>query len=778
MTALELARRRRLLERGLPWLVCGLALAGAAIAASALIDLGILSEYQLFPSIVRGYTPSGAAFGVLAVLFTLGTLFYSLRRRSLQETLPIGRGTLAMWLWSHVTLGGLALVFACVHAGYGAFSLQPSFGKALLALLFVVSASGAFWRLVYGFVPRRAARTLGNYAADESLSRARAQAVEIDKLAAGRSPRLRALVDRVLAVPIDAAEAGRSTAALDPSEAAVFADIARLASERHAALARARGQERALSRLQGPRVWHVPVSLLFALLVPLHVFSAYDVPERLFAKTPSTAALAFEPSTTCSRCHAQIVKEWQSSMHAHALDGPLMRAQTNVAARTSLASASGPDPKLICVNCHGPVARLLSPSPTLPLAAPALAAPEQVHEGITCVACHAQRAEPRTGGAGLSAFAASLAPGRTYFGPRDDAVGNAFHRSERSAHFEAPERLCQNCHSVVYDLDGDGRIEKGKDLVLQDLFSEWQAYRAAGGASCIDCHMPPTAPGRSAERADVPFEQDGDAPPRARRSHRFVGPDYPLDRPAVRDETRAERHALLASAAKLALSELGSTPEALRFVLTLSNTGAGHGLPGGFAFVRQMWLEVSVFDAQNRLLASSGRLRSVTDDLCDAELLQPGRALARFASGCSEPDRLLVNLQQRLVERIEVDKDASGNARRDARGQAVLAAAANADEVVVQHVTSGAVARLRPFDGQRMPPLDPGSARQFAYTFVLPAGVRAARIEARLLFRAVPPYFLRALANQQSSGDGARLDTWLGNLEIVEMTRVSRNATD
>ena len=81
--------------------------------------------------------------------------------------------------------------------------------------------------------------------------------------------------------------------------------------------------------------------------------------------------------------------------------------------------------------------------------------------------------------------------------------------------FREPGELCQNCHSVNYDLNGDGKIEKGKDLVLQTIFEEWQHYRKkGGGASCVDCHMPVSGAKRSAEAAWIPFEQDYEAPER------------------------------------------------------------------------------------------------------------------------------------------------------------------------------------------------------------------------------------------------------------------------
>jgi hypothetical protein len=72
-----------------------------------------------------------------------------------------------------------------------------------------------------------------------------------------------------------------------------------------------------------------------------------------------------------------------------------------------------------------------------------------------------------------------------------------------------------------------------------------------------------------------------------------------------------------------------------------------------------------------------------------------------------------------------------------------------------------------------MSPLAPGESRSFDYALPVVSGSRPARFEARLLFRAVPPYFLRALANQQQPSDGARVDTFIQNLEVIEMAKVS-----
>jgi hypothetical protein len=44
-------------------------------------------------------------------------------------------------------------------------------------------------------------------------------------------------------------------------------------------------------------------------------------------------------------------------------------------------------------------------------------------------------------------------------------------------------------------------------------------------STCVSCHMPLLAETRAAERAEISFEQDGDAPKRQIHDHSFVGAD-------------------------------------------------------------------------------------------------------------------------------------------------------------------------------------------------------------------------------------------------------------
>jgi hypothetical protein len=672
---------------------------------------------------------------------------------------------------------------AFLHAGYGTVGLELSLGKVLLVILLTLVVSGLVWRLVYAVVPAKAATEVGHYSQAASHTRAATAQVEIDKLTAGRSPALRQMVDWLMSVTASDPEVAQAARNIAPEEQGLIQELVRLTRTRHHMLVRQRRQGRYRKMLQGVRVLHVPVSLLFLLLLPLHVLSALDIPATILPKGQVLGSTlgAFHASGDCSSCHERVVKEWRSSMHAHALTSPVMVAQNNLAHRESLASTSSPDPQNVCVNCHGPIATALSRSPLLPFQPDgALAEPALVTEGVTCSVCHQWQGESKTAGGGLTAFQDGLEPGHTFFGPFDDAVGNAYHQSRATPLFKDTSQLCRNCHSVQYDRNGDGKIERGTDLVLQTLFDEWQDFSKNGGPGCVDCHMPVVKGTRAAESALIPLEQDSDAPARRLRSHTFVAVDYPLDSLAIREESRPEREALLRRAGVLSLVEasVNVTDTRVAFDVSLQNTGTGHNLPGGFAFVRQMWLEVTLLNAQGRAVAVSGQLLRPTDDLCDGSILDdPDSSVKDFLIGCAGTDRQLVTFQQMLVDKVELVRDGNGVVQLDLRNQPKLKPAPGAKEAVVQFLTAGPVPRVRPSTGKLNPPLIVGEQRSFPYTFDLPAGANAARVRVRLLFRATPPYFLRALAKTQTASDGPNLSSVVANLEINEMARLEAPLT-
>lgn len=773
MAASSLTRRLRFFERQWPWLA--FAALGAVLTAAvvALLDAGVLETYELFPSITRGYTFSGVLLGLSSLGLCGVSFFYSLRKRGLQEQLPFGKSTMTAWLWAHVYFGLLALLTATLHAGYGLLSLHFSAGKLAFVALFAIAVSGLVWRVIYAIVPPLAAREVGNYSAGASTARADSLSVEIEKLTAGGSARFHELKAWALSATPSDIQIRQAAASLPAHEQQRFIDVIALDLVRAKALERARKQARYAFLLQGLRVAHVPLSLLFLLALPAHLFFAYDLPARALplGAVSGSSWGGFETSDKCSSCHARAVQEWRQSMHAHAMSSPLMIAQSNQVLQKVLAQAAYPDPKRICVNCHGPIGAALTSGTTLPLKADsAFSEDALLNEGISCSVCHQWNGTPETASAGLSRFQDGLQPGHTYFGPFSDPVGNGFHRSEASTTFRKPEQLCRNCHSVEYDKNGDGQLHRGTDLVLQTLFDEWEEYRNHGGqGDCVSCHMPLRNEARAAEYAAIPFEQDRDAPPRQVHDHSFVGADYPLDDLAAQQALRPAREALLRRAATLTLrpGSLNSSSSSLSFAVQVANLGTGHNLPGGFAFVRQMWLEVSLLDAAGSLLDGSGLVARNSDDLCDSSIVDdPQNPMQASLKGCTKSDSLLVNFQQMLVDNAQIKRGANGAPLLDSRGEALLERAPGALETAIQTLNAGPTPRVRPFDKQPTAPLVAGESRSYPYVFSLGAGRAVKTIRVRLMFRASPPYFLRALGVPELAD----------HLELTEMARLEVTA--
>ena len=100
--------------------------------------------------------------------------------------------------------------------------------------------------------------------------------------------------------------------------------------------------------------------------------------------------------------------------------------------------------------------------------------------------------------------------------------------------------------------------------------------------------------------------------------------------------------------------------------------------------------------------------------------------------------------------RWRLARDAEGNALVDERGKFELARAERGKETVLQQLDGGPVARVRPFEKKPVSTLAPGETRTFAYRFALGATpARGVRIDVKLRFRVMPPYFMRALGRAQ-----------------------------
>ncbi len=367
---------------------------------------------------------------------------------------------------------------------------------------------------------------------------------------------------------------------------------------------------------------------------------------------------------------------------------------------------------------------------------------------------------------------------------------------------------CHDVRLFGTDVRGAARGEHFKRL--RNAYSEWRAWadaeaRAGRAApSCQDCHMslyPARPPGTYARGLVAPSSR---APSRL-FAHWFTGVEIPMadelpaalvDDPAVDADgvpvgLRARRDALLRAAMRLTLGEPRREGARLRVPVTLENVGAGHRVPAGFSQERETWVELEVTDARGQLVYEVGRLPrpdadladkvfvrvTTRDDLLDARGRPQGLFGADVVPGRDAPawdERLvgsgLVNLQngfQRCVRCIGT-VDALGRCQ-PGPGQGVTRADRFADgdydpdtgecrsnfageqALFETYFPVGALDAERGVLKAPDAIVDTRSAAPgvpVTYTYVLDARGRQApfTVRARLLFRAFPPYLVRAFA--------------------------------
>ncbi|HJL18962.1 MAG TPA: multiheme c-type cytochrome [Sandaracinaceae bacterium LLY-WYZ-13_1] len=245
-------------------------------------------------------------------------------------------------------------------------------------------------------------------------------------------------------------------------------------------------------------------------------------------------------AASCGGCHEEHTDQWATSPHARSVASPVFRAML-----PDVEAAWGARARRQCEGCHAP-----EHSPD---------------EGIGCLSCHAA-----VGNHAERDGMLAVDPGRPLAGPLDDPEPTVAHRS-RDGGFLASPSLCGTCHELT-----------GPRLVDEPTLTEYRASpQAAEGLTCADCHLP--------DDGTRPLSNDATRP-RPARSHRFVGFDPPWGAPSDEASAAAERtRALLASALDLRVEPVDGGVE-----VTVSNVGAGHAVPTGATFLRDLWVDVEV----------------------------------------------------------------------------------------------------------------------------------------------------------------------------------------
>jgi hypothetical protein len=331
--------------------------------------------------------------------------------------------------------------------------------------------------------------------------------------------------------------------------------------------------------------------------------------------------------------------------------------------------------------------------------------------------------------------------------------------------------------------------------------------------------------------------------PRTVRSHYFSGVDVPLgpefpsaliDEPGVDAaglplSARARRDLLLVGSVSLELGAVVRRGERLSIPLTLENRSAGHRIPAGFSQERELWVHLRVTDERGRVVYEVGRVERADEDLADKRFLRVstddtrldalGRPLGLFGADVADgpdvprwdppPDlggalfrgRGLINFQNGFLRCVTCQGrvDERGHCQ-PLPGQEHTRAARYADgaydpdtgecgsnlhgqnALFETYFPIGALDASRGLvkapdailDTRSLAPETP-----ITYVYELESPRSEVNVEARLLFRAFPPYLLRAFSEYERARaargrrpGGPLIDERaLERLEIVEIAR-------
>ena len=467
---------------------------------------------------------------------------------------------------------------------------------------------------------------------------------------------------------------------------------------------------------------------------------------RLSSDTPSPKVklpeTVFLRSVVCQDCHPVEYQEWRTSMHSYAQHSPVFLAFNKTVLKNS-----GGTLGTFCVRCHTPVGISSGES--------SIEHNDQRSEAaldsVGCVACHSTN-QPNQD---ASAVYHVPVPGDPepiiygpYYGSDEPGAPDPSLRLIKSPHISrhtdyiTQARLCGNCHDV-FSPDG---------FRIEEAFSEWRnGPYARAGIACQNCHMGPV-PGK-------PFRQDQltedyivdpsvvpGAPKRLRSNHRFTGPDYSvllgfgqtdlgLDKASFKqlgDELEEQRKTLFRNAATMRVKhpEAVAPGSTLPIVVSVTNSGAGHNLPTGFAAERQLWLEVIVRDASGRQLYASGLLDSAKDLRDeDSEDVQKGTLAL---------DRDLFNLQAMFIS--------AGFRGTEAENISTVNRLLDPVPFVTPAITPALITGY-PIAGRifkrGIPPLATKTAR---YDVNVPSDARGPlHLSVRLRYRNLPPHLLKEL---------------------------------
>jgi hypothetical protein len=395
-----------------------------------------------------------------------------------------------------------------------------------------------------------------------------------------------------------------------------------------------------------------------------------------------------------------------------------------------------------------------------------------------------------------------------------------------------PAASCQDCHMSLYPgvCVPDGAGAAGAGGKAERACPPGMHFEAKAPGSYARASIVTTSLG--APRAATHYFTSVDVPLTPSFPDAFAD-DGRIDALGLPMGLRARRDLMLRHTFEFELGQTRRAGGTLEIPVLLRNTGAGHRVPAGFSQEREIWVELRVFDARGGTVYEVGRVDGDEADLKDKIFLRintsdavrddRGRPLGVFGADVVDgPDvprwspnpqrggttfrgKGLINLQNGFLRCVRcigvIDGEGKcqpgfdqGRTRADRFTDGAydpdtgecISNLSGGNELFETYFPVGALDAERGIFKAPDAIIDTRSAPpgvQLTYTYEIDAGSHPPpyRVEARLRFRAFPPYLIRAFADyeQRKAAEGLRPSgpqvtlAMLRRIDIVDLASVS-----
>ncbi|MCP4249759.1 MAG: cytochrome b/b6 domain-containing protein [bacterium] len=342
---------------------------------------------------------------------------------------------------------------------------------------------------------------------------------------------------------------------------------------------------------------------------------------------------AYDPSTLSGSagcgsagCHSDILREWEPSAHRYASSDVAFQAVQRI-----MLEDAGAESTRYCAGCHDPIA-LLSGNKNVNVEGLTSVGAD---EGVSCIVCHSIVQTDVRGNADYTVSQPVRYIGERKEGAWNKWVSDFLIRAYPQTHKEAFARplyktaeYCGACHKQFIDEE----VNQIGWVQLQNQYDNWRKSRwyhegdAAKTITCRECHMPLQDSTDPASGDGGDYNRGGDDG--KHRSHRFLAANQVM--PALMKLPGAEKHIELTEAwlrGEIEVPEIADKwtagpvirlelvgPDSVKpgdqvdLQVVVTNNKTGHGFPTGPLDIIRSWVELTVTDAQGKVVFQNGQL--------------------------------------------------------------------------------------------------------------------------------------------------------------------------